>query len=40
MIDERLAIFSDRNCIIQKMDLENKNMKWNEYLDEVRGLKW
>lgn len=32
--DEMLAILSDRNCIMQKKELENTNAKWNEYLKE------
>lgn len=34
VVDEMLAILSDRNRIIQKKDMESTNMKWNEYLNE------
>lgn len=34
VVDEMLAILSDRNRIMQKKELENVNAKWNEYLSE------
>lgn len=34
VVDEMLAILSDRNCIMQKKELESSNAKWNEYLNE------
>ena len=34
--DEMLAILSDRNRIMQKMDLERVNASWNNYL--IQGL--
>ena len=33
VVDEMLAILSDRNRIMQKKELESTNAKWNEYLD-------
>ena len=33
VVDEMLAILSDRNRIMQKKELESVNAKWNEYLD-------
>lgn len=33
VVDEMLAILSDRNRIMQKKELEFTNAKWNEYLD-------
>jgi hydrogenase maturation factor len=35
--DETLAIFSNRNRIMQKKELESACARWNEYLN--RGLK-
>lgn len=34
VVDEMLAILSDRNRIMQKKELESTNAKWNEYLSE------
>ena len=34
VVDEMLAILSDRNRIMQKKELESANAKWNEYLNE------
>ena len=31
VVDEMLAILSDRNRIMQKHELESVNVKWNEY---------
>ena len=36
VVDEMLAILSDRNRIMQKKELESANAKWNEYLDTRR----
>ena len=36
VVDEMLAILSDRNRIMQKKELESTNAKWNEYLDTRR----
>lgn len=33
IVDEMLAILSDRNRIMQKKELESINAKWNEYLN-------
>ena len=33
VVDEMLAILSDRNRIMQKHVLESVNVKWNEYLN-------
>lgn len=33
VVDEMLAILSDRNRIMQKKELESTNAKWNEYLE-------
>ncbi len=33
IVDEMLAILSDRNRIMQKHELEETNAKWNEYLN-------
>jgi hypothetical protein len=33
VVDEMLAILSDRNRIMQKKELESSNAKWNEYLN-------
>lgn len=42
VVDEMLAILSDRNRIMQKKELESSNAKWNEYLNERydTGSKW
>lgn len=32
IVDEMLAILSDRNCIMQKKELEATNAKWNEMM--------
>ena len=34
IVDEMLAILSDRNSIMQKKELESVNAKWNEYMNE------
>lgn len=36
--DEMLAILSDRNRIMQKHELENTNVRWNEFLNHGREL--
>lgn len=36
IVDEMLAILSDRNRIIQKKELESTNVKWNDFMN--RGL--
>lgn len=33
IVDEMLAILSDRNRIMQKKDLEATNARWNDYLN-------
>lgn len=33
VVDEMLAILSDRNRIMQKHELEDSNARWNEYLN-------
>ena len=33
IVDEMLAIISDRNRIMQKYQLEETNAKWNEFLN-------
>ena len=33
IVDEMLAIISDRNRIMQKHQLEETNAKWNEFLN-------
>jgi hypothetical protein len=33
LVDEMLAILSDRNRIMQKKELESSNARWNEYLN-------
>ena len=33
IVDEMLAILSDRNRIMQKHELEETNARWNEYLN-------
>ena len=37
IVDEMLAILSDRNRIMQKHQLEDNNAKWNEYLNHGFG---
>lgn len=32
VVDEMLAILSDRNQIMQKKDMEAANVKWNEWM--------
>lgn len=32
VVDEMLAILTDRNRIMQKKELERNNARWNEYL--------
>ena len=41
IVDEMLAILSDRNRIMQKHEWENTNAKWNEFKPGIskRGLK-
>lgn len=34
IVDEMLAILSDRNSIMQKHQLEETNAKWNEFLNK------
>ena len=34
IVDEMLAILSDRNRIMQKHEWENTNAKWNEFLNQ------
>ena len=34
--DEMLAILSDRNRLMQKHELEETNVRWNEYLNRDR----
>ena len=36
IVDEMLAILSDRNRIMQKKELEYNNAKYNEYLNRKR----
>ncbi len=33
IVDEMLAILSDRNRIMQKHQLEDTNAKWNDFLN-------
>ena len=33
IVDEMLAILSDRNRIMKTDELEDKNAKWNEFLN-------
>ncbi len=33
IVDEMLAILSDRNSIMQKHQLEETNARWNDYLN-------
>ena len=35
IVDEILAILSDRNRIMQKHELEESNARWNEYLNRM-----
>lgn len=35
IVDEMLAILSDRNRIMQKHELEESNARWNEYLNRM-----
>ncbi len=37
VVDEMLAILSDRNRIMQKKELEANNAKWNEFLNKGFG---
>ena len=37
VVDEMLAILSDRNQIMQKHEVENTNAKWNEFLNSGFG---
>ncbi len=37
IVDEMLAILSDRNRIMQKKELEYNNAKYNEYLNRKSG---
>ena len=37
VVDEMLAILSDRERIMQKKTLEENNSKWNDYLLNVFG---
>ena len=37
IVDEMLAILSDRDRIMQKHQLEDTNAKWNEFLTEGFG---
>ena len=34
VVDEMLAILSDRNRIMEKKELEANNAKWNEFLNK------
>lgn len=34
IVDEMLAILSDRNRLIQKHELEETNAKWNQFLQQ------
>lgn len=34
IVDEMLAILSDRNWIMQRHEWENTNAKWNEFLNQ------
>lgn len=34
IVDEMLAILSDRSRIMQKMELERTNAAWNQFLEE------
>ena len=35
IVDEMLAILSDRNRIMQKHELEESNARWDEYLNRM-----
>ena len=37
IVDEMLAILSDRTQIINKHELEESNARWNEYLESRRN---
>ena len=37
VVDEMLAILSDRNRIMEKKELEANNAKWNEFLNKEFG---
>lgn len=37
VVDEMLAILSDRNRIMQKHELEDANAKWNMFLEQGFG---
>ena len=37
VVDEMLAILSDRNRIMQKHELEDENAKWNMFLEQGFG---
>lgn len=37
IVDEMLAILSDRNRIMKKHELEDTNAKWNEFLNRRFG---
>ena len=37
VVDEMLAILSDRNRIMEKKELEANNAKWNEFLNKGFG---
>lgn len=37
IVDEMLAILSDRNRLMKKKKLENTNASWNEYLTDGFG---
>ena len=34
VVDEMLAILSERNRIMQKKEMENTNTRWNEFLNQ------
>lgn len=40
VVDEMLAILSDRNRIMEKKELEANNAKWNEFLNKGFGDKF
>lgn len=40
VVDEMLAILSDRNRIMQKKTLESTNTRWNEYLSSRAEEDW
>lgn len=37
IVDEMLAILSDRNSIMQKHQLEETNARWNDYLNREKN---